>query len=113
LNNSCVFCRIVSHREPADVIRQWSYAIAIKPLNPVTEGHVLVIPRIHVTDVTSNAYISGRTMRAAAEIATAPCNIITSAGAEATQTVQHLHLHVVPRRENDGLLLPWSAAAEK
>jgi histidine triad (HIT) family protein len=39
---------------------------------------------------------------------TGPCNIITSVGAEATQTVFHLHLHVVPRRFGDGLALPWT-----
>ena len=35
-------------------------------------------------------------------------NLITSIGAAATQTVFHLHVHVVPRHEGDGLLLPWS-----
>lgn len=35
-------------------------------------------------------------------------NIITSRGSAATQTVYHLHLHVVPRREGDGLGLPWT-----
>jgi histidine triad (HIT) family protein len=47
-------------------------------------------------------------MSAAAELATPPCNIITSAGSDATQTVFHLHLHVVPRRAGDGLALPWT-----
>jgi histidine triad (HIT) family protein len=36
------------------------------------------------------------------------CNIITSVGSAATQTVRHLHVHVVPRRRGDGLQLPWS-----
>ncbi len=40
-----------------------------------------------------------------------PCNLITSAGREATQTVFHLHIHVVPRRDGDGLALPWTPAA--
>jgi diadenosine tetraphosphate (Ap4A) HIT family hydrolase len=36
------------------------------------------------------------------------CNLITSDGAAATQTVKHLHVHIVPRRDGDGLTLPWS-----
>jgi histidine triad (HIT) family protein len=51
--------------------------------------------------------VSAAAMRAASELAVAPCNLITSAGREATQSVFHLHLHVVPRRENDRLALPW------
>jgi histidine triad (HIT) family protein len=49
-------------------------------------------------------------MRMAASLARemGPCNLITSKGREATQTVFHMHLHLVPRAENDGLLLPWS-----
>lgn len=47
-------------------------------------------------------------MRRAAELAVPPCNAISSAGAPATQTVFHLHIHVLPRSAADGLLLPWS-----
>ena len=38
----------------------------------------------------------------------ASCNLITSVGAAATQTVKHLHIHIVPRHEGDGLHLPWT-----
>ncbi len=49
-------------------------------------------------------------MRHAAELAAevGDCNVITSRGAAATQTVRHLHVHVVPRRQGDGILLPWT-----
>jgi histidine triad (HIT) family protein len=104
----CIFCAIVDGTAPATVVRRWPDAIAITPLNPVVSGHVLVIPVHHVADVTEDPTTSALTMAAAAELATAPCNVITSAGAEATQTVKHLHLHVVPRAVGDGLALPWS-----
>lgn len=104
----CVFCRIVAETEPAKIIYWWRDAIAIVPLNPVVDGHVLVIPRRHVADATDHPEVTADTMARAAEIAVPPCNIITSAGAEATQTVFHLHIHVVPRRAGDGLALPWS-----
>ena len=108
---ACVFCAILAGEAPATVVRSWSYAVAIAPLNPVTEGHTLVIPATHVRDVAEDPEVSALTMQAAAELSAdvGPCNIITSKGAEATQTVPHLHLHVVPRRAGDGLALPWTA----
>ena len=105
----CTFCEIVAGRAPATVLRETRDALVIVPLNPVTDGHVLVIPRWHVVDALEDPRITAEVMHTAAEVATRPCNIITSAGAVATQTVFHLHVHVVPRRENDGLALPWTA----
>lgn len=105
---SCVFCRIIAGNEPANIRHVWDYAIAIDPLKPLTSGHILVLPRVHVPDATTDPTVSAATMRAAAEIATPPCHLITSAGSTASQTVFHLHLHVVPRRDGDGLELRWS-----
>lgn len=107
----CAFCAIVAGTGPAHVIRRWDDVIAIRPRGGgVTKGHVLVIPHQHVADVGVNPAISGRTMAAAAELAAelGSCNIITSRGTAATQSVFHLHIHLVPRAEGDGLLLPWS-----
>ena len=104
----CVFCSILAGNAPATIVREWEDAIAIVPLNPVTEGHILVMPRTHVSDALENPEITAQTMKRASEIAKAPCNLITSVGAAATQTIFHLHIHVIPRVEGDGLSLPWS-----
>jgi histidine triad (HIT) family protein len=104
----CVFCEIAGGREPAVVVREWPDTVAIVPLEPVVDGHVLVIPRCHVEDAAENPEVTAVTFGRAAEISVRPFNLITSAGPEATQTVPHLHVHVVPRREGDGLALPWS-----
>lgn len=106
----CPFCEIVAGRAPATVIEEWPHALAIVPLNPVVEGHTLVIPKKHVTDFTESPFHSARTMAHAAMLAATsdrPMNLITSRGREATQSVFHLHLHLVPRAANDGLALPW------
>lgn len=104
----CPFCEIVAGRAPATIVREWRSGMAIVPLNPVTIGHVLVIPRRHVEDFTVDPDLSAHVAGLAAELAIPPCNIITSVGVEATQTVRHLHLHVVPRMAGDGLALPWT-----
>lgn len=111
--SDCPFCQIVAGEAPATILDEWRETIAIAPLNPVTKGHALVIPRIHVPDFTTHAGITGEVMRHASEFARSHamyehCNLITSRGANATQTVFHLHVHLVPRSQGDGLHLPWT-----
>lgn len=109
--SSCAFCRIATGIGAAEVVYEWPETIAIVPLNPVTDGHLLVLPRAHVTDALEDPIVTAVTMARAADAADSNrggSNLITSIGADATQTVFHLHIHVVPRRPGDGLLLPWS-----
>lgn len=121
MSAACPFCELVAGRAPASIIRSWDDAIAIRPLNPVTDGHLLVIPREHVESFFSSPNVSAATMRRAASLGHGmeswepfgeDANIITSIGPLATQTIKHLHVHVVPRRADDGLLLPWSGRDE-
>lgn len=106
----CPFCEINTGRAPATFVHEWSDTIAIVPLNPVVDGHTLVIPKRHVPDFATDPAVSADTMRRASQLMQSmdrPMNLITSRGREATQSVFHLHLHLVPRAENDGLALPW------
>ncbi|MET0417485.1 MAG: HIT domain-containing protein [Actinoplanes sp.] len=111
--SSCVFCKIVRGEAPAKIVREWDDAMAFVPLDPVVpdvpDGHVLVIPHEHVDDAGVDPRVSGLTMVRASELAGEldAMNIITSKGEAATQSVKHLHLHVVLRRDGDGLKLPW------
>lgn len=112
----CPFCAIVAREASATIVREWDDAIAIVPLNPVVRGHVLVLPKVHVETFFSSPDVSAATMRRAAELLHGverwqeprDHNVITSAGRAATQTVMHLHVHIVPRDHDDGLMLPWT-----
>lgn len=109
--SDCPFCAIVNDGAPATHLMPPQLdIIVIEPLNPITRGHALVIPKVHVTDFAHHPDTSAMTMRWAAWYARSvgDCNIITSIGPAATQTVRHLHVHVVPRRPGDRLPLPWS-----
>lgn len=117
----CVFCDIITGDAPAEVVREWVDTIAILPREDehtgqrgCTDGHILVIPRVHVSDFTVDPMVSAVTAFRLAELAKTlrdrtgeAFNEITSAGEAATQTVMHQHRHLVPRRTGDGLLLPW------
>lgn len=112
----CPFCQIVAGRAPATVVHEWPETLALVPLKPVVDGHTLVIPKRHVADFASDPEVSAQTMQRAAELmhwTPRPMNLITSRGREATQSVFHLHLHLVPRATNDGLALPWYSGKGK
>jgi histidine triad (HIT) family protein len=106
----CVFCDIVAGRNATTAGLHWPDAVAFTPLDPVTPGHTLVIPKVHVPDAGADPEVSKAVMGRAAEVARLfdSYNIITSSGAPATQSVRHLHLHIVPRYLGDGLPLPWT-----
>jgi histidine triad (HIT) family protein len=94
----CPFCEIVAGRAPATIVHEWSDVIAIAPLNPVVDGHTLVIPKRHVPDFAADPEVSADAMLHAAQLmrwTDRPMNLITSRGREATQSVTHLHLHLV------------------
>jgi histidine triad (HIT) family protein len=110
MSSDCVFCRIVDGEEPATIVWQDDRSLVIVPLNPVANGHVIALPRQHATDFTDRWLETANAMYAAFQYASGigdDFNIITSKGRAATQSVFHLHVHVVPRREGDGLALPW------
>jgi histidine triad (HIT) family protein len=112
LDKDCVFCKKI---KSGDYMASNERCVAFTPLNPVTEGHLLVIPKVHTADFTENQQVSAETMAYASELAALfygeDVNLITSKGKLATQSINHLHIHIVPRRKDDGLMLPWSAQA--
>lgn len=111
--DTCPFCAIIRGLAPARVVMEWDDALVIGPLAPVTDGHLLVLARVHAEDFGADPHVSAQVMRRAAEFThpwarVVQYNIITSVGEAATQSVKHLHVHIVPRREGDGLCLPWT-----
>jgi histidine triad (HIT) family protein len=110
--STCPFCAILAGDAPADIVAEWPDAVVFVPLRPCTRGHVLVIPRLHVRDAIEDPETTALVARRAAEYCRAAgladANLIANCGRAASQSVWHLHLHVVPRTPGDGLRLPWS-----
>ncbi|HTY33257.1 HIT family protein [Mycobacterium sp.] len=109
---SCMFCAIVAGDAPAVKICEDDGYLAILDTRPFTRGHTLVIPKRHTVDLTDTppetladmVVIGQRIARAAraTELADAT-NIAINDGRAAFQTVFHIHLHVLPRRNGDKL----------
>jgi histidine triad (HIT) family protein len=113
VRDGCPFC---DYEGPSDVLMDYGDCYVIEPLRQVTAGHVLVVPWVHVEDFAENPLVTGKVAARAAEWSASygtPANLITSKGKEATQTVRHLHFHVLPRRLGDGLALPWKNPHER
>lgn len=109
----CVFCAIVSGDAPAIRIYEDENFLGILDIRPFTRGHTLVIPKTHTVDLTDTppetvagmAAVGQRIARAAREsgLHADGNNIAINDGKAAFQTVFHIHLHVVPRRNGDKL----------
>ena len=107
MTTDCIFCAIVGKQAPAEIVQESKDVLAIIPLDPVTPGHVIVMPKVHVVDALEYPDVTAITMAEVCKLAQNPCNIIINVGKEATQSIFHLHIHIVPRKKDDGLALPW------
>jgi histidine triad (HIT) family protein len=121
LLQECVFCEIVSGELAADYVYEDDRTVAFMDINPATHGHLLVVPRNHVSDVMS---AEREDWLAVADTARRMAGWVTGAfkahgvdllqcntdGTVGHQTVFHLHLHVLPRYEQDQLGAWWAQA---
>jgi histidine triad (HIT) family protein len=119
LDPECEFCRIIRGEESARVVCETETTLAFFPLKPAVLGHTLLIPKVHVPDLwTSRPDLGPSLMEDAIRVGKAlkvalrpdGLNMITSAGEAASQTVFHLHLHLVPRWLNDRIGNIWPPA---
>lgn len=101
----CIFCKIINKEIPSQVVYENDKVIAFKDINPVAPVHVLIVPRTHVASMKDinkdNAGILVDIHLAANEVAkiTGIYNkgyrLINNCGADAGQTVMHLHYHLI------------------
>jgi len=112
----CVFCKIIAGTIPSHKVFEDANTVAFMDINPVTEGHVLIVPKEHCVNLfDAPDTVLAATMRTAALMARAlrkslsldSLNMLQASGPWAKQSVQHLHVHLIPRREEDGAPLDW------
>jgi len=118
--NDCIFCRIVAGQAPCWKVYEDDETMAFLDVNPIVDGHTLVIPKrhfanvydipehllCHVTAVAQKLVLQYRTA-----LGTEAVNMLHSAGRAARQDVFHYHLHIIPRHGDDGLHLGYRPRA--
>jgi histidine triad (HIT) family protein len=107
---SCVFCQIVSGEKDASVVLDEAGCLAFLDHRPLFPGHVLLVPRAHYetlaelpADLTEPLFVQARRLALAVEAATGAEGTFVAMNNKVSQSVPHLHVHVVPRRKGDGL----------
>ena len=110
----CVFCRIADGRIPAAKVYEDENVAAFLDLSPVNPGHTLVIPKKHCKDILDfPCELAPAVCAAVQKIAGAlisatgakGVNVLQNNGIAAGQSVFHIHWHIIPRYEGDGLEL--------
>lgn len=109
----CVFCAILAGRAPASIVAEDESCCAFMDIAPVNPGHVLIVPRQHVPDLTTleptvgaKMFILAQRIAQALRESGLHCdgvNLLLSSGRAAGQEVLHVHLHVIPRYWGDGV----------
>ncbi len=113
----CIFCRIVNGEIPSHTLYEDERFRVILDLGPAARGHALIIPKKHmdnlfeISDEVACEILSlakrmaGRMME---KLHCAGINLLQNNGSAAGQTVNHFHIHIIPRYENDGILIDWN-----
>lgn len=113
MTDSCVFCEIMAGRVPATIVASDEETVAFMDVRQANAGHVLVVTRAHINDIRDASDVQAAAVlqmvaRVSRAVSSAfPNNGLSvwhSAGEAAYQEVPHLHFHVHPRLDLDGLL---------
>ena len=113
---TCIFCKIVAGQVPCFKLFEDEATISFMDINPVNPGHALAVAKGHwpTVDVIP-ADVLAAVARTAQKVAKAVSkelkpvgvNLLQANGEGAGQSVPHLHIHIMPRRANDGVILNW------
>lgn len=102
--NECIFCKIAGNAIPTEFVYEDAAAVAFRDIQPQAPVHLLVVPRRHVAslnDATDEKLLGSLLLaarRAAGNVGLEQYRVVLNTGAEAGQSVFHLHLHVLGGR---------------
>ena len=109
---SCIFCKIISGEIPSYKIYEDEYTYAFLDIAKDVDGHTIVIPKKHVTNIldcdTETLSKVTEAIRLISkhyvdDLGYEGVNVLNASGCAAQQSVFHLHFHIIPRKEADGL----------
>lgn len=116
--DDCIFCRIISGKIPCTKIYEDNHVLSFLDIEPISDGHTLVIPKEHVVfmdqaDPKIIEKIAGVLPLIAGAVKEAVnadgYNILNNNGLAAGQKVDHLHFHIIPRKQGDKIFPHWPA----
>ncbi|MBK9179120.1 MAG: HIT family protein [Acidimicrobiales bacterium] len=109
-DDGCPFCRIAAGEVPADVVLADEVAVAFLDHRPLFAGHTLLVPRLHAAtlpalppELVGPLFERARRLAAVMEVGLGAAGSFVGLNNRVSQSVPHLHVHVVPRNRGDGL----------
>lgn len=114
----CIFCKIAAKEIPAGIVYEHESCVAFIDINPLAEGHILVIPREHYVspadmpaDACGSLFSTIPVLGGALTDVTGAqgFNVLLNSGRVSGQVVMHVHVHLIPRKPDDGLGYRWNA----
>ena len=110
VDENCLFCRIVSGTLPATIVHEDEHSVAFLDHRPLFHGHTLLVPREHfetLNDLTPSLiepfFKTAQLLSQAVESALKAEGTFVAMNNRVSQSVPHLHVHIVPSRKGDGL----------
>ncbi len=110
MNSECIFCKVAAGAIPADIVVEDQHTLTFLDRNPLFPGHLLVVPREHAETLADLpdaeiAPLFGQVRRATEAITKGlgAGGAFVAINHKVSQTVPHLHVHVIPRTKGDGL----------
>jgi histidine triad (HIT) family protein len=114
--DGCVFCKMVEGEIPVAKVYEDDAVLAFLDIGPISDGHTLVIPKqhcatVHECDREVLVDLATRLGKIAEAVVTAMdadgYNVLSNNGGAAGQVVDHLHLHIIPRKTGDRVFTQW------
>ena len=108
----CIFCKIIAGEIPSEKVFENDHVLAFMDINPTSRGHTLVIPKDHSEDLVSAqpgalqqviAVLPKIAAAAVKAVGAQGFNVLQSNSPCAGQVVPHIHFHIVPRNDGDGI----------
>lgn len=120
MSENCIFCKIINKEIPSVIVYEDDNFVAILDKFPTAKAHVLVIPKIHeeniftASDITTKniLFVAKKICLALNNMGYNNINLLQNNGEIAGQTINHFHLHLVPREENDKVTIEFNSEME-
>jgi len=104
----CIFCKVANHEIPSRIVYEDDEVVAFQDLDPVAPVHILIIPKKHISGITSLAdedkglvggiLLTAKKLAQERSIAESGLRIVVNHGEDAGQSVPHLHFHLLGGR---------------
>jgi len=112
MSDQCIFCKIINKQIPSAIVYEDELVVAFRDINPQAPVHLLIVPKIHIPSlnellpehsaILGHIHLAATSLAKESGLAETGWRLVVNCGAEACQTVFHLHVHLLGGRQMSG-----------